>query len=43
MKGVSDDDIARWIFDDSEIEGEFSDKVSMKNVTSSSPLLSSRK
>jgi len=26
MKGVSDDDIARWIFEDSEVEGEFSDE-----------------
>jgi len=26
MKGVSDDDIARWIFEDSEGEGEFSDE-----------------
>ena len=26
MKGVSNDDIARWIFDDSEIKGEFSDE-----------------
>jgi len=26
MKGVSDDDIARWIFRDSEVEGEFSDE-----------------
>jgi len=26
MKGVSDDDIARWIFEDSEVEGEFTDK-----------------
>jgi len=25
-KGVSDDDIARWIFEDSEVEGEFSDE-----------------
>jgi hypothetical protein len=23
MKGVSDDDTARWIFEDSEVEGEF--------------------
>jgi hypothetical protein len=27
MKGVSDDDIARWIFEDSEVEGEFSDEI----------------
>ena len=27
MKGVSDDDIARWIFEDSEVEGEFSDET----------------
>jgi hypothetical protein len=26
MKGVSDDDTARWIFQDSEVEGEFSDE-----------------
>jgi hypothetical protein len=26
MKGVSDDDIARWIFEDSEGDGEFSDE-----------------
>jgi len=26
MKGVSDNDIARWIFEDSEVEGEFSDE-----------------
>jgi hypothetical protein len=26
MKGISDDDIARWIFEDSEVEGEFSDE-----------------
>jgi hypothetical protein len=26
MKGVSDDDIARWIFEDSQVEGEFSDE-----------------
>jgi hypothetical protein len=26
MKGVSDDDIARWIFEDSEVEGEFNDE-----------------
>ena len=26
MKGVNDDDIARWIFEDSEVEGEFSDE-----------------
>ena len=26
LKGVSDDDIARWIFEDSEVEGEFSDE-----------------
>jgi hypothetical protein len=26
MKRVSDDDIARWIFEDSEVEGEFSDE-----------------
>jgi len=26
MKVVSDDDIARWIFEDSEVEGEFSDE-----------------
>jgi hypothetical protein len=26
MKGVSGDDIARWIFEDSEVEGEFSDE-----------------
>jgi hypothetical protein len=26
MKHVSDDDIASWIFEDSEIEGEFSDE-----------------
>jgi hypothetical protein len=26
MKRVSDDDIARWIFEDSEVEGEFSDQ-----------------
>jgi len=26
MKGVSDDDIARWIYEDSEVEGEFSDE-----------------
>jgi len=25
-KGVSDNDIARWIFEDSEVEGEFSDE-----------------
>jgi hypothetical protein len=25
-KGVSDDDIARWIFEHSEVEGEFSDE-----------------
>jgi hypothetical protein len=26
MKGVSDDDIASWIFEDSEVEGQFSDE-----------------
>jgi hypothetical protein len=26
IKGVSDDNIARWIFEDSEVEGEFSDE-----------------
>ena len=26
MKGVSDNDNARWIFEDSEVEGEFSDE-----------------
>jgi hypothetical protein len=26
IKRVSDDDIARWIFEDSEVEGEFSDE-----------------
>ena len=26
MKGVSDNDTARWIFEDSEVEGEFSDE-----------------
>jgi hypothetical protein len=26
MKGVSDDDIARWIFEDSGVEAEFSDE-----------------
>ena len=26
MKGVSDNNIARWIFEDSEVEGEFSDE-----------------
>jgi len=26
MKGVSDDDIARWILEDIEVEGEFSDE-----------------
>jgi hypothetical protein len=26
MKHVSDDDIARWIFEDSEVEGEFGDE-----------------
>jgi hypothetical protein len=32
MKGVSEDDIARWIFEDSEVEREFSDEVSMKKL-----------
>ena len=32
MKGVSDDDIARWIFEDNEVEREFSDEVSMKKL-----------
>ena len=27
MKGVSDDGIAKWIFEDSEVEGEFSDEI----------------
>jgi hypothetical protein len=27
MKGVSDNDITRWIFEDSEVEGEFSDEI----------------
>jgi hypothetical protein len=26
MKGLSDDDTARWIFEDSEVEGEFNDE-----------------
>jgi hypothetical protein len=30
MKGVSDDDTARWIFVDSEVEGEFSDESEHK-------------
>ena len=32
MKGVSEGDIARWIFEDSEVEREFSDEVSMKKL-----------
>jgi len=26
LKGVNDNDIARWIFEDSEFEGEFNDE-----------------
>jgi hypothetical protein len=32
MKGVSDDYIARWIFEDSEVEGSLVMKVSMKKL-----------
>jgi hypothetical protein len=32
MKGVSYDDIARWIFEDSKVEGEFSDESELKKL-----------
>jgi hypothetical protein len=34
MKGVSDDDTARWIFEDSEIEEEFSDESEHEETVS---------
>jgi hypothetical protein len=32
VKGVSDDDIARWIFEHSEVEGEFSDESEHEEI-----------
>jgi hypothetical protein len=43
MKGVSDDDIARWIFEDSEVEGEFSDETEHEETLPVSSDISSDK